>query len=75
MHKVIRTKENNGKVEVKLYGKTIDLTDCVFNGKAELRVFGDDYEVHVDQLTQKKKTKDPKPLRRSKHGDEISKGD
>ncbi|MDO4271556.1 MAG: hypothetical protein Q4C83_01040 [Candidatus Saccharibacteria bacterium] len=75
MHKVIRVKENNGKVEVRLYGKTIDLTGCVFNGKAELRVFGDDYEVYVDQPAQKKKPKGPKPLKRSEHGDEISKGD
>lgn len=62
MLREIHVKRNtDGKVIVKLYGREFDLTDAIIDGRAEMRAFGDDYDVWVDEpraLRKKRKAKE-----------------
>lgn len=62
MLRKIHVKRNtDGKVIVKLYGREFDLTDAIIDGRAEMRAFGDDYDVWVDEpraLRKKRKAKE-----------------
>lgn len=50
MLRKIHVKRNaDGKVIIKLYGREFDLTDAIIDGRAEMRAFGDDYDVWVDE--------------------------
>ena len=50
MLRKIHVKRNaDGKVIVKLYGREFDLTNAIIDGRAEMRAFGDDYDVWVDE--------------------------
>ena len=61
MLKKIHVKRNNdGKVIAKLYGKEFYLTNAVVDGRAEMRAFGDDYDVWVDEPRKPRKQRKAK---------------
>lgn len=63
MLRKIHVKRNaDGKVIVKLYGREFDLTDAIIDGRAEMRAFGDDYDVWVDELRAPRKKRKAKEV-------------
>lgn len=56
-HIITTKRDEDGKVIVKLYGKSYDVTNQVLDGFAYLYVFGEEYEIRVEDgsTTVKKK--------------------
>lgn len=62
MLRKIHVKRNaDGKVIVKLYGREFDLTNAIIDGRAEMRAFGDDYDVWVDEPRKPHKQRKARP--------------
>lgn len=48
MVEIINAKSyNNGRVVVHLFGRTIDVTDKLKDGEADINIYGKDYKVRI----------------------------
>lgn len=52
-HTIKASENNEGKVIINLYGQLIDVTKKVKDGKATVKLFGNDYDIVVARATKK----------------------